>query len=249
MIRIFAGYDEREAVGFHAFCQSVISRSSQPVEIIPVNHTIVKTADKGDSSTLFNYARFLVPKLTGMNGHALWMDGSDMIVLGDVAELWAHCDTRHAVKVVKHPDYQPAQSKFLDQINPAYPRKNWSSVMLFWAGHSACKNLTHTSIAKMTGAQLHQLRWAGESVGDLPPEWNVLVGEPTARPENPKLLHYTLGIPAFPGYSGSEYADEWWSEYRAMQTPISERPGAMDEPPDTPALVRRPRGRPRKVAA
>ena len=250
-VRIFCGVDQREMVGFSVFASSVIRRSSVPVQITPVSHDVLGMADRGDSSTQFNYSRFLVPYLCGFKGHALWMDGADMLIQADVAELWAMRDHQTPVKVVHHPEYQPAQSKFLNQLNPPYPRKNWSSVILYWCDHAYTRRLTPSFIASRTGAQLHRFEWIDKDkwIGDLPPEWNVLVGEPTARPENPKLLHYTLGIPAFPGYSGSEYADEWWSEYRAMQTPISERPGAMDEPPDTPALVRRPRGRPRKVAA
>jgi hypothetical protein len=36
MIRIFAGYDPREAIGYHVFCQSLIERTSEPVAITPL---------------------------------------------------------------------------------------------------------------------------------------------------------------------------------------------------------------------
>lgn len=248
-VRIFCGYDSREAVGFHVWAHSVISRASVPVQIIPLDHRVLGASDRGDSSTAFNYARFLVPWLA-RSGHAIWMDGADMLCLDDVAKLWEMRDYQSAVKVVRIPEYEATQPKFLGQANPSHPRKNWSSVMLYWVDHQACRNLTPARVASMTGADLHRFSWCAEKwLGTLPAEWNVLAGESVPKPAAPSLIHYTLGIPAFAGYSGCEYAEDWWREYRAMQAPIAEQPAAMDAPPsDLPAVLKRPRGRPRKVA-
>lgn len=244
-VRIFCGYDEREAIGFHVFCDSVLRHASIPVEIIPVNHRLAQATDRGDSSTQFNYARFLVPYLSGFVGHSIWMDGADMLAVGDVAQLWDLRDFSYAVKVVKH-DYTPRQAvKFFDQPNRAYPRKNWSSVMLFWNDHYACRGLQPHIVAQHTGEFLHRLEWVKDKlIGELPREWNVLAGEDN-QSDAPKLIHYTNGIPAVPGFSGTEYAAQWWHAYNLAQEPL----GAMQARIEDPQPVKRGRGRPRKVVA
>ena len=52
-------------------------------------------------STDFSFSRFLVPYLCGYEGWSLFMD-CDMLMLDDIAELWALRDERYAVQVVKH---------------------------------------------------------------------------------------------------------------------------------------------------
>ena len=68
-----------------------------------------------------------------------------------------------------------------------------------------------------TGPYLHRFGWLKDDalIGELPLEWNHLVGE---YPENraAKNYHFTLGGPYFPDYDGCEGADEWWENFGEM---------------------------------
>jgi hypothetical protein len=81
MIRIFAGYDPREAVGYHVFCQSLIERTSEPVAITPLYGT------QRDGTNAFTYQRFLVPYFTKFTGRAIFLDASDMLMLANIDDL------------------------------------------------------------------------------------------------------------------------------------------------------------------
>ena len=134
MIRIFIGYDPREKVAYHALVQSIIENSSEPVSITPIakKHlgNIYQRTRSVKESTEFSLTRFLTPYLSGFNGWSIFMD-CDMIVTSDIKTLWDLQDDQYAVMCVKH-DYTPSsERKFLDQIQTVYPKKNWSSVMLF----------------------------------------------------------------------------------------------------------------------
>jgi lipopolysaccharide biosynthesis glycosyltransferase len=144
-------------------------------------------------------------------GQAIFMDG-DMIVRGDIAELWAMRDLGKDVQVVKH-DYKTRMPvKYLGSKNEDYPRKNWSSVMIFNCQNFPTKKLTPEYIQKSTGAHLHRFEWTTDDrVGALPPEWNWLPDEYGAN-SDAKLLHYTLGTPCFHDFATTTMADEWHRE-------------------------------------
>lgn len=212
-IPIFIGYDPREAIAYHVCANSIIRHSSVPVSLIPLalNNFRDYTETHTDGSNQFIYSRFLVPHLMDYQGQAIFMDG-DMIVRGDIAELWALRDLAKDVQVVKH-DYQTRMTeKYLGAKNEDYPRKNWSSVMIFNCQNYPTKQLTPAYIEKSTGAHLHRFEWTEDSrVGELPPEWNWLPDEYGANPAA-KLLHYTLGTPCFHEFATTTMADEWHRE-------------------------------------
>lgn len=217
MIRIFIGYDPAETVAYHVLCHSILKRSSVPVSFTPINKRNIQEFNRGkeDGSTEFSFSRFLTPYLSGYTGQSIFMD-CDMLVLCDIAEILEHCDLHHDVFVVKH-DYTPKPGiKFLGNTQHVYPKKNWSSVMLFNNFASGCKRLTPEVVNKESGAFLHQFKWTNESrIGELPVEWNHLVGEYEPNP-SAKIVHYTLGTPCFAGYENQEYAAEWFEEYHSM---------------------------------
>jgi len=154
----------------------------------------------------------------GYQGWAIYADG-DMVCLADIAELWNLQDPGEAVMVVKH-DYKTKHAtKYLGNVNQDYPRKNWSSVILWNCGHPSNRELTPASIAKADGAYLHRFQWLDE-IGELPLEWNHLVSEYPVNPEA-KLLHYTIGSPCFPEYATGEYAGEWHNERTRSQIPCA----------------------------
>lgn len=216
-LRIFIGYDPAETVAYHVLCHSILARSSIPVSFTPINKANIADFDRGmeDGSTQFSFSRFLTPWLSRYRGVSLFMD-CDMLVRCDIAEILKHRELYKAVHVVKH-DYVPKEGlKFLGNKQHAYPKKNWSSLMLFNNFNSACQNLTPEAVNTKSGKYLHQFEWCPEErVGELPAEFNHLVGEYEPNP-SAKIVHYTLGTPCFKGYEEQEFAFEWFQEREAM---------------------------------
>ena len=209
-INIVVGFDQRESVAYHTFTQSVIEKSSLPIVLIPLAINTLKGYKEThlDKSNDFIYSRFLTPYLNDFKGWAIFADG-DMICQADIKELWDLKDESKALLVVKH-DYQTkAHQKYLCKINENYPRKNWSSVILWNCAHPKHQILTPEFIANQTGKYLHRFSWLDDiDIGELPPEWNWLAIE---YPENKKakIIHYTLGTPCFKDYQDTEMSDIW----------------------------------------
>ncbi len=179
------------------------------------------TESHTDGSNQFIYSRFLVPRLCDYIGHAIYLDG-DMIVKGDLAELWEMRDGYFGAQVVKH-EYKTKQpKKYLGATNEDYPRKNWSSVILWNCAYFPNRDLTPEYIAEQTGAHLHRFSWLVDTrIGELPPEWNWLVDE-YPHNDNAKLLHYTLGTPCFDAYNSCDHATEWHQERQIMNSCYNE---------------------------
>jgi hypothetical protein len=142
----------------------------------------------------------------------LFCDFADQLFLGDPAELFALADERYAIQVVKHEHVPTEQTKMDDQIQTAYARKNWSSVVLWNVDHPANTRLTLEMVNTLPGRDLHRFCWLEDhEIGELPPEWNYLV-DVSPMTTKPKLLHYTRGIPAMEGYDTGPWADVWKRE-------------------------------------
>ena len=213
-IKIVVGFDQRESVAYHVFIQSIIEKSSLPVLFVPLAINVLNGYKEThtDKSNDFIYSRFLTPYLNNFNGWAIFADG-DMICQADIKELWDLRDESKALLVVKH-DYQTkAHKKYLGNINENYPRKNWSSVILWNCAHPKHKILTPEFIASQTGKYLHRFSWLDDTdIGELPKEWNWLAIEYPEN-KNAKLIHYTLGTPCFKEYKNTEMADIWYETY------------------------------------
>jgi len=212
-IPIFIGYDPREAIAYHTCANSIIRHASQPVTIVPLALNLLDDycETHTDGSNHFIYSRFLVPHLMEFAGHAIFMDG-DMIVCGDIAELWDMRDPYKDVQVVKH-DYKTRMTtKYLGSKNEDYPRKNWSSVILWNCNSFPNRQLTPDYVAAKTGAHLHRFAWIDDArIGELPAEWNWLPDEYGPNPAA-KLLHYTLGTPCFHEFADTPQGDVWHRE-------------------------------------
>ena len=212
-IPIFIGYDPREAVAYHTCVNSIIRNSSKPVSIIPIALNLFNDYKEThtDGSNHFIYTRFLVPHLMDYTGHAIFIDG-DMIVRGDIAELWDMRNGHVGVQVVKHNYQTKMPIKYLGSKNENYPCKNWSSVILWNCSSMPNQQLTPQFIQQSTGAALHRFTWlAAEQIGELPKEWNWLPDEYGANAEA-KLLHYTLGTPCFHEFADTPQGNEWHRE-------------------------------------
>ena len=212
-IPVYIGYDPREAVAFHTCANSIIRHASQPVAIVPVALNLFSDYKEThtDGSNHFIYTRFLVPHLQEYTGWAIFIDG-DMIVRDDIVKLWELQNLYMDVMVVKH-DYKTRMPvKYLGAKNENYPRKNWSSVILWNCNSFPNRQLTPKFIQKSTGSELHRFSWLDDArIGELPPEWNWLPDEYGPNPAA-KLLHYTLGTPCFHEFADTPMADEWHRE-------------------------------------
>lgn len=218
MIRVFIGFDARETAAWHVLCHSIMARSSQPVSFVPLALENLKSMFWREPSPLqsteFSFTRFLTPHLSGYEGWSLFMD-CDMLMRRDIAELWALRDDRYAVMCVKHQHVPAESTKFLNQPQTAYGKKNWSSVMLF--NNAKCRALTPEFVNSASGLELHQFKWLqnDELIGELPHGWNHLVGydAPNVDAAN---VHFTIGGPYFSEYAECEYAKEWFAERDEM---------------------------------
>lgn len=192
MLKVFIGYDHRQPISLNVLASSIYTRASQPVSITPL--VLPQLPITREGLTPFTYSRFLVPYLCNYEGWALFLD-LDMIVLDDIAKLFELKDDKYAVMVSKN------DLKF-----------ERASMMLF--NCDKCRMLTPAFIE--SSPRLHDISWVDDSlVGDLPREWNHLVGYDAPR-EDPKLVHYTQGVPAFKETQLSEHADKWFLEHQKM---------------------------------
>ena len=218
MINLYVGYDEREAIAYHVFCHSVIKNTSIPVKITPIVLGQLKEFNEThqDRSNDFVYSRFLTPYLNEFNGWAIFADG-DMICQADLKELIGMADPNKAIMVVKH-DYQTKASiKYLGNINENYPRKNWSSVILWNCSHPKHKILTPEFVSNQTGKFLHRFSWLDDNdIGELPVEWNWLACE-YEKNTDAKLIHYTLGTPCFKDFRDTDMAEIWYDYYESAK--------------------------------
>lgn len=214
MIPIFIGYDPREAVAFHVCASSILRQATQPVSFVPLalNSLHGYTEIHTDGSNQFIYSRFLLPHLMAYRGWAIFMDG-DMLVRTDISELWSLRDESKAVMCVHHDYKTKTLNKYLGSRNADYPRKNWSSVVLWNCAHPANRLITPEFVQNSTGAQLHRFSWLTDDlIGELPLAWNWLPDEFGPNPDA-KLLHWTLGTPCFHEYADAPMAAEWHREH------------------------------------
>jgi lipopolysaccharide biosynthesis glycosyltransferase len=216
-INLIVGFDQREAVAYHVFCQTIIDRATMPVQFLPLaENTLNKYKEvHADGSNKFIYSRFLTPYLMNFSGWAIFADG-DMVCQADIAELWSLRDESKAVQVVQHDYKTKAVKKYLGNKNEDYPRKNWSSLILWNCSHPKNAILTPEFIQSQPGSYLHRFSWLDdELIGRLDAEWNWLAIE---YPENPnaKLIHYTLGTPCFKDYANESMSDIWKTSYARM---------------------------------
>ena len=214
-MKIFVGWDSREEDAYKVCVHTIKKHASKDVEIIPLKRDeLIKdglyTRDEGGNvSTEFAYTRFFTPYLAGYKGWALFIV-CDFLFTRDVAELFSLADPQYAVMCVQH-DYTPSAAIKMDgQKQVAYPRKNWSSCVLWNCGHPANAIITPDIVNTETGAFLHRFQWLSDNlIGELPLEWNWLEGEYEKPDEIPAVIHYTNGGAWFKECQDVDYAQEW----------------------------------------
>lgn len=215
MIPIFIGYDTQETVAYHVCSNSIIRTANYPISIIPLSLQLLNNYKEThtDGSNRFVYTRFLVPELMGYNSWAIYVDG-DMIIQSAIDELWKLRDESKAVMVVKHNYQTRMPEKYLGRKNEDYPRKNWSSVILWNCAHPANQQVNAKFVQNNSGSYLHRFSWLTDNeIGELPIEWNWLADEYGPNPAA-KLIHYTLGTPCFEQCQNTPMSQEWHSELK-----------------------------------
>ena len=227
MLTVYIGWDSREPIAADVCRHSILEHSSIPVNIVMLKQDELRDrelywrdVDKL-ASTEFTFTRFLVPELNDFEGTAIFMD-SDMVLTTDIAELIEDVDPKKAVSCVQH-DYTPPEGVKMDgQQQLAYPRKNWSSMVVWNCAHTDNKKVTKELVnnPEITGAYLHRFSWlADKDIGLLGPQWNWLVGwYVEGRDGTPSLLHYTEGGPWFPNHTDCQYADVWNKYYEGYKS-------------------------------
>jgi|SRR6056300_720636 len=210
-MKIFIGHDSFQAQNTEV-CIASIRKYNKNIEIIPIVKSEMER-DYGfnrenDGSTEFTYTRFLVPYICRYQGIALFCD-SDFVWLCDPEEILGYYDDRNAVSCVQH-NKMPVRSKekMQGQVNESYPRKWWSSLMLFNCEHQFCRRLNPDSINQLSAQSLHRMHWAAHGIGELPVEYNYLVGY-YDNDIFPKALHFTDGTPLYESYRNEPYADKY----------------------------------------
>jgi hypothetical protein len=215
-MKIFIGWDSREDIAYQVCKRSLEKHTSVPLEIQPIKQNEMR--EKGlywrehdpFSSTEFSFTRFLVPYLAGYKGWAVFMD-CDFFWRGDVAGLMDYANPYYGAVVVKH-DYKPKETHKMDgKVQHQYPRKNWSSLILFNCEHLHIKAVTPELVNRESGMFLHQIRFLWDAcIGELPIAYNYLEGWHTRNDcPNPVAVHFTRGGPWFRDYVDVEYGDEW----------------------------------------
>jgi hypothetical protein len=119
------------------------------------------------------------------------------------------------VYCVQH-DYIPAYRLKMDgKMQSTYPRKNWSSFMLFNCDHPDVRALTPEVVNTASPAYLHRFEGVRDpsAIGALDLDWNFLVGEDPAPNYVPRVSHFTNGGPWFDEWKNCDFADLWLREY------------------------------------
>ena len=214
--KVFVGWDSREDIAFQV-CKHTIEKHNPHVEVVPIKLYEVRDSghywreDDKKGSTEFTISRFLVPALSNYEGFSVFMD-CDMVLRDDIEKILDEVDEENLVSCVQH-EYTPESMIKMDgKVQHIYPRKNWSSVMVF--NNEKCKEALNLHVVNEETPQfLHRMNWAGEKVGALDNTWNYLVGYYHNR-EHPKLIHYTDGGPWFKNYRDVEYGQLWKDEVK-----------------------------------
>jgi len=188
MFNIFIGWDSNMQDVAETLAYSIKKYTTIPINIqyLKLSELDFHRNDK-TGNTEFTYTRFLVPYLCDYKGVALFID-NDMLALADFKEIAALDMSKYAVRCRKHNQIVKSSIKMGDKPQEAYPRKNWSSMMLMDCSKLKC--WTKEAVETQSPAWLHRFEPIQDTlIGDIPDGWNDLdYSTPST-----KLIHYTSG--------------------------------------------------------
>ena len=215
-LNFFIGYDSKEDIAYRVCKYSILNNTSFNVKIrsLKLYELIAKNMYTRSvdplASTEFTYSRFLIPALMNYNGWAIFCD-CDFLFFDDVQKIIKELDPSKAVYCVQH-DYTPKEKHKMDgQKQTIYPRKNWSSFIVYNCSHESNKKLTVDLVNKESGSYLHQFKWLEDKeIGSLDERWNWREGWTSNHNNNsPYAVHYTRGGPWFEEWQDVEFAKDW----------------------------------------
>jgi lipopolysaccharide biosynthesis glycosyltransferase len=219
MFRVFIGWDSRFPEPADVLAYSLRTHASIELDIRYLKLPELRLNRSYDplASTEYTYSRFLVPYLCNHQGKALYLD-SDMLCLADIAEI-AKLDLNGlALRVHKHNHHPSAAVKMNGAVQTAYPRKNWSSMMLL-----NCERLTLWTkdvVETASGAYLHRFQDIPDNqIGELPKTWNTLDTMDAAT----CLTHWTSGGPWLTQTRNCPHADAWLKARDEMRAIAAEQ--------------------------
>lgn len=222
MNKIFIGWDSREVVAYDVCKHSIKRNTESNIEIFPIKQQELRDKKLYNrpvdslASTEFSLTRFLVPYLSDYKGFSIFVD-CDFLFKEDVQKLFDLVDRTKAVSVVKH-DYNPSNAVKMDgKSQHIYPRKNWSSLIVFNNEHPSNQKLNLDLVNNETPQYLHRFSWlSDDEIGEISHEWNYLVGWYNDL-KNPKAIHYTEGGVWFKEYVDCDFSKDWLYEYYLMK--------------------------------
>ena len=229
--KVYIGWDSREDIAYQV-CKHSIKKYGDNIEVKALklhelkDRGLVTRPDDPKASTEFTFTRFLVPHLNHYTGWAAFVD-CDFLFQTDANKLFELADDRYAVMVVKH-DYavHDGSAKMDGKVQTTYPRKNWSSLILFNCAHPQTRRLTPDVANRESGAYLHRFQWLDDAaIGAVPETWNWLEGW-SAKPASgaPNVVHYTRGGPWFADWQNVDYGDLWLAEAARLAKPSAAQP-------------------------
>ena len=159
--------------------------------------------DYAQQSTEFTYSRFLIPHLENYEGFSIFLD-DDILFTESILPMFNFLDMDDAVACIKYDFDKYAETKFTGEKNVSYPKKLWSSLMIFNNGHEDCKKLTPEIVNTESGKYLHQFEWT-DKISEIP-DWYVFTEGHDTEETNwrPSAYHYTRGGPWIEGMDTSE---------------------------------------------
>ena len=209
MIDFFVGYTPGREIA-NRKCRQSLEQFGVATHDVP-HYWVPKTNNP------FARTRYLVPLIDYKPDHK-WVAfvDDDFLFFKNPLSLYKTLDDSKMLYCCKQPEYvsvttvkMAGKEKRKGWRNINYPRKNWSSLMIF---NKEEFPLTVEEIFHSPMSYLHQLEWTGseENIGSIPLEWNWLVGEEHCPDrEDISAAHFTLGGPWYEEWPKSIYDKPW----------------------------------------
>jgi len=232
-LKVFVGWDPREDIAWQVCRHSILTRTDpHQVSVTPLVQSELRRRGlytreiDTKAATEFSLTRFLTPTLAGSEGYSIFVD-CDFLFLTDIRGVLDQIDPTKAVSVVKH-DYLPTQTHKMDGcVQYAYPRKNWSSFIVFNCAHPSVRALTSAVVNSAEPSYLHRFSWLNdEEIGDLDKGWNYLEGWYEGSYDKLNGVHYTLGGPWFDHKMDCDFADLWLRELEIYRQSLVQKTAA-----------------------
>jgi hypothetical protein len=227
-MRVFVGCDESQRVAAQVLEHSIKKFASRPVDLHVMQNLAVPLPKhrRNRPRTGFSFYRFMIPKLCNYQGRALYLD-ADMLVFGDLAELWDIDFGAQKVLCTYQAEAPPSWRKRGAFFQPG----RQMSVMLLDCGRLDWDVERIVAGLDQGRYDYRQLMFdlcvvrPDEIADRIPNQWNCLEWYDSQRT---KLLHYTV-VPTQPWKSDDNPLESIWLSYfvEALQA------GALD-----PDLVR-----------